>query len=95
MIKVEVIEEFTLDRFDEIKATLVRKNEERNEEKHLYVDDTFECKRDLADYLMGENRFKRAFVKIIEVVPDEVKKDDGEQKEKKAKTKTKKSVAKK
>lgn len=91
MIKVEVIEEFTLDRFDEIKDTLVRKNEERNEEKHLYVDDTFECDRDLADYLMGENRFKRAFVKIIEVAPDKVK----EEKETKPKAKTKKSVAKK
>lgn len=68
MIKVEVIEEFTLGKFDELK-NIQRKN--KNTEGRLYVGDIFECNQDMADYLTGENKLNRAFVKVIEVIPEE------------------------
>ena len=68
MIKVEVIEEFTLAKFDEIK-NIVRKNLSKNENGRLYVGDTFECKEDMAKYLTGENAKNKIVVKILEVIP--------------------------
>ena len=75
MIKVEVIEEFTLERFEELK-NIVRK--EREEEKRLFVEDTFECSKEMADYLLGDNDLNRAVVKIVEVEPEEHKKETEE-----------------
>lgn len=66
MIKLEVIEDFTLSRFDELK-NLKRAN--LSKEGRLFKKDTFECNKELADYLLGENKLKKAFVKIIEVEP--------------------------
>ena len=66
MIKVEVIEDFTLERFDEI-VNLERKS--AGPVGRLKVGDIFECQKDLADYLLGENRLNRPFVKVIEVIP--------------------------
>lgn len=70
MIKVEVIEEFTYERFDELK-NITRANIVRNEYKHLYVGDTFECTEGIVDYLTKSNRFNKAYVKVIEVIPEE------------------------
>ena len=75
MIKLEVIEDFMLSRFDELK-NLKRAN--LSKEGRLFKKDTFECNKELADYLLGENKLKKAFVKIIEVepekeIPEEVK----------------------
>ena len=71
MIKVEVIEEFTLGKFDELK-NLVRNNEEKKEKGRLYVKDTFICDKEMADYLTGNNKYSTPYVKIIEIIPEEV-----------------------
>lgn len=76
MIKVEVInEDFTLERFGELK-NIVRKNKE--EKGKLFKGDVFECSEELCDYLSGNNPLKKAVVKIIEIKP---KKEIKEEKE--------------
>ena len=67
MIKVEAIKDFTLERFDEI-TNLKRKYPISG--KLLKAGDTFECKKDLLDYLMGNNDRKIQVVTIIEIIPD-------------------------
>lgn len=67
MIKLEVIEEFTLKDFDKL-CEIVRAG--KDEIGHLYEKDTFTCDKEMADYLLGENPLKRAFVKVIEVIPE-------------------------
>lgn len=69
MIKVEVIKEFTLGKFDELENI---KRKGKNIEGKLFVGDTFECDRDMCDYLMGQNRLNSAVVKIVEVFPEKV-----------------------
>lgn len=69
MIKVEVVKEFTLGRFDEIKKTIVRKGVETPGK--LNVGDTFECTKELANYLMGKNDKNEIVVKVIEIIPQE------------------------
>lgn len=71
MIKVEVIEPFTLQKFTEIK-NLKRKepNNENIEKNTLYFGDIFECNQEMAEYLIEKNALKRAFVKIIEIKPE-------------------------
>lgn len=72
MIKVEVIVEFTLERFDEIKDSLVRRSVDPKSNK-LLVGDTFVCEKELADYLMGNNEKGKVVVKVIEVIPEKIK----------------------
>ena len=72
MIRCEVIEEFTLEKFDELK-NLVRAREEKNQNKKLYLKDTFECDKEMADYLTGNNSYKKPYVKIVEIIPEEEK----------------------
>lgn len=71
MIKCEVIKEFTLEKFDELKNIQRRSIETKGK---LYVGDTFECDKAMADYLLGDNKDKHVVVKIIEVIPEEEKK---------------------
>jgi len=71
MIKVEVIEEFTLGRFNELKNIVRARREETG---RLFIGDTFECKKELVDYLLGKNALGRAFVKVIEVT--QIEKDN-------------------
>ena len=68
MIKCEVILPFTLGKFDELKNVI--KVMERNQNE-FGVGDTFECNKEMADYLMGNNATKDIVVKIIEVIPEE------------------------
>lgn len=85
MIKVEVIEEFTLGKFNELK-NITRKQKEQ--EGKLFIGDIFECDEKMADYLTGNNSINRAVVKVIEVIPEK------ENTEKKTTTRRrKKSVA--
>lgn len=70
MIKVRVIEDFHLGKFNELK-NIIRANYNKREDGKLYTNDTFECTEEMAEYLMGKNATKRAFVKVIEVVPEE------------------------
>ena len=67
MIKVEVIEDFNLGRFNEI-TNIVRKNQGENGK--LYVGDRFECSEELCNYLNGGNHLGRSFIKILEVIPE-------------------------
>lgn len=67
MIKVEVLEDFTLKRFDELK-NIQRKDKE--EKGKLFTGDIFECEQELADYLTKNNSLGRAFVKVIKVIPE-------------------------
>lgn len=66
MIKCEVTKEFTLSKFDELK-NIQRKG--MDSKGKLYVGDTFECDKEMADYLTGNNDNKVVVVKIIEVIP--------------------------
>ena len=72
MIKVEVVENFTLKDFNELK-NIERKSAEK--EGILYVGDTFECSNDMAKYLTGDNALKKAVVKVIEIEPQKIKKE--------------------
>lgn len=72
MFKVEVLEEFTLGRFDELKNIQRKAREEKGK---LFVGDIFECTEELADYLIKNNSLGRAFVRIIEVIPEKEKQE--------------------
>lgn len=66
MVKVEAIEDFTLQAFDELK-NIVRKN--KNSRGHLYKEDVFECTEEMAKYLTGDNEKNKVVVKVLEVIP--------------------------
>ena len=94
MVKVEVIEGFSLARFNEIQ-NLVRAN--RDNEGHLYIGDVFDCSDDLAEYLTKTNARGRAFVKVLEVIPEKVEVKEEkviEEKPKRRTRTTKKTIAK-
>lgn len=67
MIKVRVIEDFTLQEFDKLK-NIIRKRKEQ--EGKLFIGDIFECDEKMANYLTGNNSINRAVVKVIEVIPE-------------------------
>ena len=69
MIKLQAMENFTLERFDELQ-NIQRKSVDSK--GRIYVGDIFECPQDLADYLLGANPIGRAVVKVIEVEPEKV-----------------------
>ena len=72
MIKVEVIEKFTLKKFKELE-NLKRAKKEYEDAKYdgqLIQKDTFECSKEMADYLTGNNPLKKVVVKVIEVIPE-------------------------
>lgn len=69
MIKVEVITQFTLKKFNELK-NIKRRNYDK--EGMLYVGDTFECEKEMAEYLLGQTDGKPV-VKVIEVIPEKKK----------------------
>lgn len=64
MIKCEVVEDFRLHDFKKLK-NLVRKN--IDVEGKLYIGDTFECDKKMAEYLTGKNILNKTVVRIIEV----------------------------
>lgn len=64
MIKCEVIENFTLEKFNQLKnvnKVISRKDNE------FGVKDTFECDKEMADYLLGNNVLNKKVVKVVEV----------------------------
>ena len=67
MIKCEVIENFTLEKFNQLKN--VQKVIKRKDNE-FGVRDTFECKQEMADYLTGNNPLNKTVVKVIEVIPE-------------------------
>lgn len=68
MIKVEATQQFTLEKFNEIK-NLKRKSQE--EEKTIFVGDVFECSQKMAEYLLGKNDKGVVVIKVIEIIPEE------------------------
>ena len=89
MIKCKALEPFTLQRFNELK-NIKRKGAETPGQ--INKDDEFECEKDLAEYLTGKNMYQKAFVEIIEVIPEIKEEIIEEPKPKKA---TKKKLSKK
>ena len=69
MIKVEVIEPFTLGKFDELK-NIARKSVDTPGQ--LNVGDIFECEEEMFNYLNGKNDKGKVVVKLIEVIPAKV-----------------------
>lgn len=67
MIKVRVIKKFQFNEYERLK-NIQRKSVECY--GWLFIDDVFECDKQVADYLMGENDYKEKFVKVIEVKPE-------------------------
>jgi len=64
MIKCEVIENFTLENYSKLKnvnRVISRKDNE------FGVKDTFECNKEMADYLLGNNVLNKTVVKVVEV----------------------------
>ena len=57
-------------------------------ENEFGVKDTFECDKEMVDYLTGNNPLNKAVVKVIEVIPEE-------NQEEKSKKVTKKKTSKK
>lgn len=87
MIRVEAIEAFHLGKFNELR-NLKRKSRDVN--GTLFAGDTFECTEEMTKYLTGNNAFKRAFVRVIEVIPE--KQEVKEEKEVKAPIKAEKTT---
>ena len=67
MIKCEVISRFDLRDFDKLK-NIKRKSIELK--GSLFVGDIFECDKEMADYLTGNNALNKVVVKVIEVIPE-------------------------
>ena len=69
MVKVQALQEFTYGNFKNI-TNLVRNDVNKNQEGKLYAKDTFECTKEMAEYLTGKCGY--VLVKVIEVIPEEV-----------------------
>ena len=92
-VRVKVKETFSLEKFNELEE-LVRANPQNAKDGELYVGDIFLCSKEMADYLLGKNKYQRAFIEenILEVIPEEAKKEKNASKEKEeAKTPVKKT----
>lgn len=72
-IRVEAITQFTLAEFHKI-TNIVRKSVDKV--GMLYVGDTFECSKQMAEYLTGKNEHGNVVVKIIEITPLKEKKNE-------------------
>lgn len=67
MIKCEATRDFTLEEFDKLK-NIQRKG--MDTKGKLYNGDTFECDKDMADYLTGGNDKKLVVAKVFEIIPE-------------------------
>ena len=65
MKRCEVLSYFTLKKFNELE-NIVRANENNNtKDGELFVGDTFDCTKEMADYLTGNNDGNLVVVKVI------------------------------
>jgi len=67
MIRVEVIEQFTLKDFYKLNNI---KRKSIDVKGTLFIGDTFECDEDMVKYLTGNNEQGKTVVKVIEVKPE-------------------------
>ena len=67
MIRVKSIDEFTLEDFDKLKNI---KRARYDGKGKIFKDDTFECNKEMCDYLLGNNKLNKPVVKVIEVIPE-------------------------
>lgn len=75
MVKVEVIEHFTLKDYKKVKPI-------KKQSKLLDMflkGDIFECDNKMAEYLEGDNYKGTAFIKVIEVIPEKEEKKEPKQ----------------
>lgn len=79
MIKCKVIENFTLEKFNQLENV---KKVETRKGNEFGVGDTFECTEKMADYLTGNNALNKTVVKVIEVETEQVEEVKIEQKPK-------------
>lgn len=68
MVKVEVIENFTLEQFDKLEDIERIAVEEKGK---LFKGDKFKCEKEMAEYLLGNNPKNKTVVKVVEVEPEE------------------------
>lgn len=68
MIKCEAIRNFTMHDFDKLK-NIVRHDTSYNENGKVYKEDIFECSKEIAKYLSGDNDSKIVCVVVIEIIP--------------------------
>lgn len=90
MIKCKATIDFDLKDFDKLK-NIVRKRKEQYGK--LYEGDTFECDKEMADYLLGANAKNKTVVKVIEVIPEKVEEPKEEIKIEKPKKSKRKKIA--
>ena len=67
MIRVEVVEQFTLKDFCKLNNI---KRKSIDIKGALFIGDTFECDEDMVKYLTGNNEQGKVVVKVIEVEPE-------------------------
>jgi hypothetical protein len=92
MVRLEVIEEVDVSRFNEI-TEVIRRNAQNDTFGHLCTGDIVTCNEEIANYLNGDNRNKHSYVKVIEVIPEEKTEEKVEKKvEKKPVRRGKKSA---
>lgn len=70
MIKLKAEQDFTLEKFDELK-NVIRFNKE--EQGKIFKGDIFECTEDMAKYLTGDNIHKISVATVIEIIPEQKK----------------------
>lgn len=69
MINCKVIENFTLEKFNELENV---KKVEKRKNNEFGIGDTFECTEKMADYLTGNNALNKTVVKVIEIKPEHI-----------------------
>lgn len=71
MIKVKVIENFSLGKFKELK-NIVRNNPKQDLDGRLFKGDIFECDEEMVEYLTKTNAQGKPFVEVVEIIPEKV-----------------------
>jgi len=67
MVKVKVIDNFSLGKFNELK-NIVRANPNQDLEGRLFKGDIFECTEEMAEYLTKTNAQGKPFVEVVEII---------------------------
>lgn len=71
MVKVKVIDNFSLGKFNELK-NIVRANPRQDLKGRLFKGDIFECTEEMAEYLTKTNAQGKPFVEVIEIMLNKI-----------------------